>query len=201
MKKTIVSGIALLLAACASAPWQPIPPESKPFKLGEFSFELKEAAGWHMNKRSGPGQVMLVKGNHPEDPYETYAIEAYLVQGKVFASDEEFLKAVKQGKPIHSEPRYKVMSDEIGFRKIQDRNCVLSQTAAEDHGKIPSFGFGTHRKPGPMMFEVVTLTCPSKASPGRFLDFSFSLRFYPGEKDPLFQDKAMAAVNGVKLDP
>lgn len=198
--KTIISLLmAFMFCSCASAPWQQVQPDSKILRLNGFSINLGDAEGWHINAGKTSNKVLLVKRNHTTDPFENYAIEAYVVAAPLFKSDEEFLEAVKNGKSIGKDPQYKILKDEIAMHKKQDENCVLSQTVAEQHGKIKSFGFGNPRRPGHMVFESVNLTCRETGNPNNILDLSFSLRYYPNERDPQFDEKAMKIIDSVVI--
>jgi hypothetical protein len=199
MKMGLKFGIGLLLCSCASAPWQPVEPAKKVFQVPGFSFDLGDAQGWNVNTRMGAGHVNLVKKNNESDPYENYAIEAYTMPGPTFTSDDDFLAAAKKGQAITSDPRYKVIRNDMRLYKLKGEPCVLSQAVAEDDGNVPAFGFGIHRRPGAMMFEIVTLNCRETGNPGNILNLDFSLHYYPKERDAAFTDKAMKIVESVVI--
>ena len=202
MKHFAVISLVILCASCASAPWQEVPLPPQPFVLKGFSFMSPDEPGWRVNTRLSPDRSSLVKSNHDTDPYENYVIAADVLNvPEHIKSNEEFLRGVKEGRAINNDPRYKILTQDINPHMQNGKYCVLSQVVAEDHGggQIQSFGFGIHRRPGYMIFEGVTLTCRHPQNNSVALDLTFSLRYYPGERDPLFSEKAMKVVDSVEF--
>jgi len=200
MKHFAALSLVILCASCASTqstPWQEVPLPSKQFVLNGFSLVLPNETGWWVNTRLSPDRLSLVKNNHTSDPYETYAIQAWVLNVRVFKSNEQFLQAVKDGMPLNKDPRYKILKHDINPHKKNGEYCALAQVVAEDHGQIPNFGFGIHRRPGHMILEEIELTCRHPRNNSVAINISFSLRYYPGERDSLFSEKAMKVVDSV----
>jgi hypothetical protein len=197
MKHFAVLSLLIFCASCASAPWQELPLPPKQFVLKGFSFTPPNEMGWYVTHRR-PDHLLLEKSNHDKDPYETYAIEAFFLNvHRVFKSNEEFLQAVKEGVGIKRDPRYKILKHDMNLHKKNGESCALAQVVAEDHGRIPSFGFGIHRRPGHMILEMIEFTCRHPQNNSIAINMIFALRYYPGERDSLFSEKAMKVVDSV----
>ena len=198
MKHLALLSLVILCTSCASAVQEvPLPP--KPFVLKGFSLVPPDEKGWYVDTKPSPDRLLLVKRNHDKDPYENYAIEAYALNVSIFKSNELFLQAVKEGKAIISDPRYKILKHDRNPYMQRGQYCALSHVVAEDHGRVPSFGFGIHRRLGHMIFEEIGLTCRHPQKNNVALDLAFSLRYYPGEREPLFSERAMKVVDSVKF--
>ena len=200
MKYFAALSLVILCTSCAStqpSPWQEIPLPSKQFVVKGFSLVLPNETGWWVNTRLGPDRLSLVKSNHASDPYENYSIQAWVLNVRAFKSNGEFLQAVKEGMPMNKEPRYKILKHDINPHEKNGEHCALAQVVAEDHGKIPNFGFGTHRKPGYMILEGIELTCRHPRNNSVAINMFFSLTYYPGERDSSLTERAMKVVDNV----
>ena len=205
MKNFAVLSLAILCASCASSPWQDAPLPPKQIVLKGFLLTPPAEPGWQVNTRPSPDLLSLAKRNHATDPYENYAIQAYVLNIATWVkSNEDFLRAAKEGKAINGMPQYKILKQEINPHMRSGEYCVLSHVVAEDHGKTqlrpyPSFGFGMARRLDAMIFEEIQLTCRHPQNKGVAIDLAFSLRYYPGEGDSLFSKKAMRVVDSVEF--
>lgn len=199
MKHIAVLSFVIFCASCASLPWQKVPLPSKQFDLRGFSLASPDETGWWVNTRPGPDRLTLAKSNNDQDPYENYAIETYVLNVPAFNSDEDFLQAVKKGMGLYKYPNYKILKHDINLHKKNGENCALAQVVAETQGQTRMFGFGIHRRSGPMIYEMTELTCRHPQNNRIAINMIFSLMYYPGERDSLFSEKAMKVVDSVKF--
>ena len=200
MKLATIVLIGTLCVSCSAGRWQELPAPAKAIALRGFTFVPPADPGWHVNTEASPDSSLLVARRG--DPYENYAIEAYVLPVPVFESDADFLRAAKDGWGVKHDPRYKLKEEHVDDHVLQGERAVLGHALAQDDGEPPRFGFGNPRQPGPMMFEEITLWCRHPRNRKLCLNLTFSLRFYPGEADASFRERAMRVVESVRFtDP
>lgn len=193
-------GAAMGLTACAGAPWQELKPEEKTIRREGFTLHLEDAARWYRYTPAEPRLLMAKTRGNGNDPYENYTIEVSVPTGPAFPSDEAFLRGVRQGTSMYSDPAYKVIKDELRLVKKDGRNCALDFITAEALKELPSRGVGIHHRFGNMLVDYARISCREKSNPTRIVDLSYSLSYYPKEGDPAFLSEALNLLDGLILE-
>lgn len=169
----------------------PVPP-GRIFQKG-FSFMPLNEKGWQITER-GPYQLMLDKAGSKPD--EAFVIQALVVKLPPFKSSEEFVQQVKEVQVNDIDlTRVALLKYDLGPYMKKGKNCVRSHIAAEDHG-----GFERSDKSGrKMIAEVVSLTCVHPRNKHFGINVTYAHRYYMGQKDPVFLEKAMKVIDSVKF--
>lgn len=189
---TIITTVTLL--GCASSPPQlqelPVPPQ----KINQpgYSFLPLNEKGWFAGPRN-QYQVALVKRGNQTD--ETFAIQGIASKLPEFVSTDDFVQLVKQGQAADTDPkRFKIVEHMVVADSSKRAQCARSHLVTEDTGAVKRTS-----TVGPMILEVAALVC---AHPGnRILGISiiYSHRYYPGQADPAFMQKADQVINSIEF--
>jgi hypothetical protein len=103
---------------------------------------------------------------------------------------------VKDGQAKDTDPqRFIVKKHEAVASSIEGSSCVKSYLVTEDKAAVKRSG-----KAGNMVLEALTLTCrhPKNISVG--VNVSYSHRYYPGQGDSAFIEKATRVLESLKFN-
>lgn len=180
----------LVLANPVCAQITPPPQNQVPlerlFQKG-FSIMPPNEKGWQINQRN-PYQLMLDKPGI--GPNESLMIQALITRLPPFRSNEEFAQQVKE-----------VQASDINLARValtkydlrpyvkKGKNCVRTHIAAEERG-------GAEKK---VMAEVVSLMCAHPRNKQIGINVTYAHRYYAGQKDPVFLEKAEKLLDSVKF--
>lgn len=191
-KKIGILSAALLVSSCALM--QPRLPEiqTPPDRIVQkgYSFMPLNEKGWLITTRN-PYQLALAKrGTNPD---ETFAIQAIPFRLPTFATQEEFAGIIKEGQAKDTDTqRFKMLKHDVTNYLMSGTDCVKTHATSEDKAAVKRSG-----KSGYMLLEMLTLVCahPNNKSVG--ISISYSHRYYPGQSDPEFVNKATSVLNSV----
>jgi hypothetical protein len=195
MKLRYASGVALCFVAITGcAPMQPklqelqVPPDRIHQK--GYSLVPPNEKGWLIAGRNET-QVALVKAGTNAD--ESIAIQAVTFQLPEFKSTEDFVRLVKEGQAHDTDPkRFLIKKHEVADDPKKEGNCARSHLVAEDNAAVKRSG-----KSGSMILAALTLTCAHPKNKSVGVNVSYSHRYYPGQEDAGFVEKATNVLDSV----
>ena len=193
IKTLCISGVAFL-TACTTVEiaGPPLPATPQRLVLDGFSFASPAEPGWHVLQQT-PYQLGLVKQGSTPD--ETIAIEALLFKTPAPVAGKDFVQQVKEAEEQDSPaPRFSMQVHEVVPAKVGAANCARSHTVGMDNSPRTKSGSGK-----PMVFELFSLNCIHPQDPRVGFNLTYSLRYYPGQGDADFKDKATALLGTVEL--
>ncbi len=184
MKRFLGLGLIALAACHASIPKpQALPYPPQRIFQNVFSFLPPAELGWVMLARDAHQLALGRAGSSPD--------EAYGIQGRVFlrlpayASDEEFVDLIRKALAEQSaDPSYKTLKHEVSAEPSKLTSCAKSHFVAEDMA---------------MILEVRTLSCAHPKRRDAVVTLVFSHRYYPGQADPKFAEKAAAFLSSLEF--
>ena len=86
------------------------------------------------------------------------------------------------------------MKHEVVTYPNKGTDCTKSHMAAEDLGAAKKVG-----KTGVMVQEALTLTCAHPKDKDVGINIGYSQRYYPGQGDPRFLEKATSILDSVEF--
>lgn len=184
----------IVLFGCASTPQPlqalPLPPQ-KIMQPGYSLLPLNEK-DWFAGPRN-QYQLSLVKhGGHAD---ESFAIQGIASRLPVFATADEFLQIVKEGQAADTaSPRFKIVSHSVVEDTLRQTQCARSHLVAEDSRPVKRT-----TKVGSMILEVSMLVCAHPNSRELGISIIYSHRYYPGQADSAFMQKADQVMSGVEF--
>ncbi len=187
--------ISLIIASCASTP-QPQSPEVQlpPKRIVQKGYSLMplNEAGWIIAGRDDYQLTIITFGYNTD---ETYAIQATPFRLPAFKTSEEFVRLVKEGQLKDTDPaRFRIKKHDIALLPGKGTDCVRSHMVTEDLSAIKSSG-----RSGGMILEALALTCAHPRNKSVGISVVFSQRYYPGERDLMFVEKATTVLNSVEF--
>lgn len=187
--KLNAAGAALILmcliSACAPRSARLIEVPTPPARLEQegYSFLPLNEKEWFIVGRNEQQIVLAKKGGSPD---ETSMIQAMLLQLPDFGSDQELTAWVKQGQAKDTDPgRFTVLNHDVSDAAFKGAHCVRSAMTAEDRQAVKRT-----ESTGPMVLEVLAMTCPHPKDKNVGVYAMYSHRHYPGHQDPGLADKA-----------
>ena len=202
-KMQLSQKLAILCAAFAVASCAPIQPrfperfpevQIPPERISQKGFSLvpSNEKGWVITGRSAS---QLALGKFGQTPEETFLIRATVFKLPPFKTNEELVLLIKelQAKNINPE-RLKITKHEVVTYPKNETDCVKSHSVIEDHGATKKVG-----KTGVMVQEALTLTCAHPEDKGIGVNVSYSQRYYPEQRDPVFLEKSTSVLDSVEF--
>jgi len=194
LQRIVILCTTLVITSCASLrPQMPevqIPPE----RISQKGYSLVplNEKGWLIAGRNAY-QIALVKRG--ESPDETFAIQALPFRLPTFKTHEEFVTIIKEGQAKDTDPqRFKIVKQEVTDYLMKGTDCVKSHMITEDHSAVKISG-----KSGKMLLEALTLTCAHPKDNNVGISIIYSQRYYPGQRDAAFVEKATRVLDQVEL--
>lgn len=183
--------VLLVVAACAPRLQEVQVPPERIFRNGYSLVPLNER-GWFI---AGGNPYQLGIGKSGEGPDETLAIQAVLVKLPAFTTSEEFVRLVKEGQVKDTDPkRFKVIKHDSAAYPEKAPNCAKAYALAEDNAALKR-----SRLTGHMLLEMLALTCAHPKDNTIGVNVAYSHRYYPGQKDDRFLEKASSVLNSVEF--
>lgn len=185
---------SLIITSCASK--QPQIPEVQipPQRLMQKGYSLVplNEGGWIIAGRDEYQLAIVTRGENPD---ETYAIQAISFRLAAFNTSEEFVRMVKEGQVKDTDPaRFKTKKHEIAAFPGKGTDCAKSHMVTEDRAAVKRSG-----KSGDMILEAAALTCAHPKDKSVGISVIFSQRYYLGDRDPAFIEKATTVINSVEF--
>lgn len=190
----VVCLLLLSLVGCASSPQQlqelPVPPQ-KFYQPGYSLLPLNEK-GWFVGPRN-PYQLALGKrGDHVD---ETFAIQGFALKLPAFVSTDDFVQMVKEGQAADTpSPRFRIMEHNVVSDSSKPAQCARSHSIAEDSSAVKRTSSS-----GSMVLEAAALTCSHPGNRILGITIIYSHRYYPGQADPAFMQKADRVFNSIEF--
>lgn len=186
--------ISLVITSCAST--QPQVPEIQipPKRIIQKGYSLVplNEAGWIIAGRDEYQLAIVTLGYNLD---ETYAIQAIPFRLPGFKTTEEFVRLVKEGQVNDTDPaRFRIKKHEVAVFPRKGTDCVKSHMVTEDLSAIKSSG-----RSGGMILEALALTCAHPKDKSVGISVIFSQRYFPGERDPAFIEKATSVLHSVEF--
>ncbi|MBI3188257.1 MAG: hypothetical protein HYZ31_10400 [Gammaproteobacteria bacterium] len=185
---------ALILTSCAlTRPQLPevnLPPE-RMLETG-YSFVPLNEKGWMIAGRDSHQLALMKSGTHPD---ETFAVQATPYRLPAFKTSEEFINLLKAGqdKDTNSQ-RFNILKYEVTADTTKTSFCARTHMMAEDRGVVKG-----PEKLSMMILEAITLTCAHPKDNSIAINLVYSHRYYPGQSDPAFVDKASIVLNSLEF--
>lgn len=190
----VVCLLLLSLVGCTFSPQQlqelPVPPQ-KFYQPGYSLLPLNEK-GWSVGPRN-PYQLVLAKrGGHAD---ETFAIQGIASKLPEFVSTDDFVRMVKEGQAADTaSPRFRIMEHNVVSDFSRHTQCARSHSIAEDNSAVKRTSTS-----GSMVLEAAALTCAHPGNKILGITIIYSHRYYPGQADPAFMQKADQVFNGIEF--
>lgn len=186
--------LLLSLVGCASGPQQLRElsvPSQKIFQPGYSLLPLNEK-GWSVVSRD-PYQLALVKrGSHAD---ETFAIQGMASKLRAFVSADDFVRMVKEGQAADTPaPRFRIMEHNVVSDASKHAQCARSHVISEDNDAAKRTSTS-----GSMVLEMAALTCAHPGNKILGISIIYSHRYYPGQADPAFMQKADQVFNSIEF--
>jgi hypothetical protein len=186
--------MALIITSCASVqprvPEIQLPPER--ISLKGYSLVPLNEQGWQFVERDAH-KIALVK--HGENPDETVAIQTIPFELSASKTNEEFIHLIKEGQNRSTDPRrFKIVKNDVALYPKNGVLCARSHIVSEDSAAVKKSG-----TPGVMVFEITMLTCQHPKEKAIGITIGYSQRYYPGQRDPAFDEKAMRVLDSVEF--
>ena len=189
---TIIATAALL--GCASSPQRlqelPIPPQ----KINQPGYSLLplNEKGWLAGPRNQYQLALVKPGSHAD---ETFAIQGIASRLPEFGSADDFVRLVKQGQAADTDPpRFKIVEHTVVADSSKHAQCARSHLITEDNNAVKRTSTS-----GSMVLEAATLTCAHPGNKILGISIIYSHRYYPGQADPTFMQKADQVMNGFEF--
>lgn len=147
---------------------------------------------------AGPrNQYQLSLGKYGAGADETFAIQGIASRLPEFSTADEFLRIVREGQAADTaSPRFKIVSHSVVVDTSRQTQCAKSHVIAEDSRPVKRT-----TKVGPMILEVAALVCAHPNSRELGISIIYSHRYYPGQADSAFMQKADQVMSGVEFLP
>jgi len=194
MKRLGVAASCLVLAACHTMQPQPREVPYPPQRIFQnfYSFMPPAELGWQILMRSGNQLALARRGSSPD---ETYAIQGRVFPIPASAAGEDFFELIRKALAEQAaDPRYNTLKHEVSVEPSKETNCAKSHFVAEDHAAVKQTA-----TPGAMILEVRTLSCAHPKRRDAVVTLVFSHRYYPGQADPKFAEKAAAFLSSMEF--
>ena len=183
------------LAGCASAPQRPPELPFPPQRITQPGYSLMplDERGWLAGPRD---QYRLVLGKYGAHPDETFAIQGIVSQLPEFDSAEEFLRIVKEGQSADTDTtRFPIPKQDVVEDSTKAAQCARSHLITEDREPVKRT-----KRTGAMVLEAASLTCAHPRNPRLGIHVVYSHRYYAGQSDPAFIEKADRLMRGVEFE-
>ncbi|ABQ25640.1 hypothetical protein [Geotalea uraniireducens] len=180
----------LIITSCASL--QPHLPEVQipPERISQKGYSLVplNEKGWLIAGRNAYQLALVKRGENPD---ETFAIQAIPFRLPTFKTHEEFVRLIEEGQSKDTDPqRFNIVKQEVTGYLMKGTDCVKSHMITEDLAAVKISG-----KSGNMLLEALTLTCAHPKDNSVGISVIYSQRYYPGQRDTAFVEKAMSVLN------
>jgi len=151
--------------------------------------------GWFIVGRDAY-EIALAKRGENQD--ETFAIQAKPFMLPTFNTHEEFAHLIKESQADDINPqRFNIIKQEVTDYQMKGTDCVKSHLITEDNAAVK-----ISSRPDNMLLEALTLTCALPIEKSIGISFIYSQRYYPGQGDPSFVEKAASVLNSIEFtDP
>jgi len=157
-----------------------------------YSFVPPNEKAWVVIGRS---QTRIALAKHGENPDESYAVQGNVVEIGPYETQAEFVQAVKDAEAQDTpSQRFHMSQHEVVSVEKHEAACARSHAVVEDNAAQRKSG-----STGPMVLEYLALTCPYPKDKHLAVSVNYSQRYYAGDRDPSFDEKAMSVLNTVEL--
>ena len=176
--------------------WRPRAPDivvpSGRFEQKTFSFIPPQEEGWVMTYRS---DQKVEIGKRGDDIDESYAVMIQVLEIPDVQSDSEFLSFIKgQAADVQGRRRFIRIQNDVELSQGRGEYCAEFHVKSEDHEPVKrSDG------EGPMILEEMGVICRHPDDEDKFIDFSYSHRYYPGDEDSDFGLRAAKFTEEVRF--
>lgn len=190
----VVCLLLLSLVGCASSPQQlqELPVQPQKFYQPGYSILPLNEKGWLVGPRN-PYQLALGKrGDHAD---ETFAIQGIASKLPAFVSTDDFVRIVKEGQTADTaSPRFRILEHNVVSDSSRHAQCARSHLIAEDNSAVKRTSTS-----GSMVLEAATLTCAHPGNKILGITIIYSHRYYPGQADTAFMQKADQVFNSIEF--
>jgi hypothetical protein len=190
---TIVVSTVVLLG-CASSPQHLQELPSPPQKINQPGYSLLplNEKGWFAGPRN---QYQLTLGKYGSHADETFAIQGIASKLPEFISTDDFVRVVKEGQAADTDSsRFKIMEHQVVADSSRHAQCARSHLVTEDNNAVKRTSTS-----GPMVLEAATLTCAHPGNKILGISIIYSHRYYSGQADPAFMQKADQVMSSVEF--
>ncbi len=138
-------------------------------------------------------QLTLAKEGANTD--ESIIIQATPFRLLEFRSTEEFVRLIKEGQARDTDSeRFDVKRYEVTAYPKKGSDCAKSYLLTEDNAAVRKSG-----RSGSMILEALTLACAHPEDRKIGISITYSHRYYPGQGDPEFREKAMSVLKSIEF--
>lgn len=143
----------------------------------------------------GRNQYQLTLAKEGANTDESIVIQATPFRLPEFKSTEEFVRLIKEGqaRDTNSE-RFDVKRHEVTAYPKKGSDCAKSYLMTRDNAALKRSG-----RSGSMILEALTLACANPKDRKIGISITYSHRYYPGQGDPEFMEKAMSVLNSIEF--
>ena len=188
----IMAAVALFGCATGSQRPQALPLPPQRITQPGYSLLPLDEKGWVAGPRD---QRQMMLGRHGSNPDETIAIQGIAFPLPAFHSIDEFVRVVREGQAVDTDhARFQVLKHEVVADSSRQATCARSHLITEDSGAAKRTATA-----GAMVLEVATLTCAHPGRAGLGISVIYSHRYYAGQADPAFMEKADRVMGSVEL--
>jgi hypothetical protein len=176
---------AVLLSACATGSQAPpeLPVPGQRIIQPGYSFLPPAERGWHAGPRDQFRVSIAKRGSHAD---ESYAVQGSVFRLPRFETTAELAQIVKEGMQRDTDPtRFAVTRHDVVPDASRPTECVRSHAVAEDRNPVKRTS-----RAGPMVLELVSLTCAHPKNKSVGIDVTYSHRYYAGGQDASLPQKA-----------
>ncbi|TCK16988.1 hypothetical protein DFR30_0208 [Thiogranum longum] len=175
------------LVSCLSTPppLKALPAQPGTLTLDDFSISAPDEEGWYL-AHEDPNEIQLVRKGTSGD--ETYAIQAWSIRLPQFFNDEAFVSFIMD-RITHNtdETRFIAKKHQALIVNTRHGTCVKFMSVHETLSARKRSG-----NPGPILLEVVGITCRNPYQPTDGAHLVYSNRHRPGNKDFMLASRAQS---------
>ncbi len=183
--------IVLIITGCAGT--TPITNYSERIKGPGYSALPPQEEGWSIWRKARGGLILGKEGRNID---ETIIAMIIMFQLPEVSSDEEFLDVIERAQSQDLPTgRYKVLTSSNELMKKRQWSCVESSYEAEDHGARKKSKNTAH-----MIQQFYGFYCRHPYDKEIGVNFGYSHRYYQGNQDQQFFDKAKHFADNVVLE-
>lgn len=157
-----------------------------------YSFMPPGELGWLVLARDAHQLAFARQGGNPD---ETYGIQGRLFRLPAHGSSEEFVQIIRQGLAAEADDkRFRILKHDVSADTSQQTRCARSHFVAEDSAAVKRTA-----TPGTMILEVMTLSCAHPKNRDFAVTLVYSHRYYPGQADASFAEKAARLLSSLEF--
>jgi len=186
----------LLLLGCLSgcgASFPTLPADVKEISIDGVAFAAPADGPWGVSLHNA---YAINLGKDGKNSDESTIIDAFDFRAPALEPGKDLVATTREQEEADtSAPRFVMKLHDVQAVTIGKATCARSHMVAEDHApQVPSHA-------GKMMIlEVLSLNCPHPDHPDLVaFNVGYSERYYPGDEDPDFMQKAMALMDSVRV--